>query len=384
VRAKNLQLHGIKGRRIDAYQEGTTSYASTFDSALTTLKVKYCYNDGFQRVVPLLMLHGFAESSTALITYDYRPLADKGFLVLMPDMRGRNGSSGTQDASGREILDIYDALLWARSGSLGPDVDPERAVIVGFSGGGGNVHATAVKLPDIFSFRVSYFGISDYGESESTSWYIQAPGQDATLDSWVGSPRASVMEYYKSRNAARLAAAWMALEPSIRNRYRLYHDYDDGTVSRTHSVNVSNALTTAIVPHTFSESTSLDVRRYQHGYPHDRIPDLLDSFSDWMISSINAVHWSVPAKWSGTGLKVGGFVITRRFEIWTGPTASPTPKADTTHGGKEVVCELLSYDVNTGVYSVRPHTTCYVQIIQGSRSVIQQVTENTIANLTVA
>ena len=80
---------GVAGRKIDAYQEGSATYASSFDSSVTTLKLKWCFNAGFTRAIPLLMLHGKKDktlryepgSATLFTTLSKVPRA----LVTFPD-----------------------------------------------------------------------------------------------------------------------------------------------------------------------------------------------------------------------------------------------------------------------------------------------------------
>lgn len=346
---------GVRGKLRGVQREGNATYASSFDATVSTLKLRYSADDGYESYVPCVDLHGFAETSLAYLPYDFRtPQGPVGALWIMPDMRGRNGCSGSQDASGRELLDAYDAIAWARATF---PCDPERAGIHGGSGGGGNVHCSAGKMPDVFSFRSVKFGMSDYGESDTDSWYTQAPSQQATLDSWVGSPRSSVLSRYRSRNATRIAPRCLALDATGHDRFRIYHDELDAAVDVTHSRNMSAALLAAGVRHTYKESHLGDPVRYLHGYPHDVIPDLLISYQEWIADMVSTPAWTVPLVGS---MPIGGYVLTKRFQIFLGPSANP--RTDVTHGGLEHVVEL-AYDYPAGEYLITPESACYVDIV---------------------
>jgi predicted acyl esterase len=88
-------------------------------------------------------------------------IAGEGYFVVAAGMRGRKGASGSEDASGKEIHDIYDAIQYVQTNF--PALVSDKVTISGYSGGGGNALAAASKFPDTFNVVVDHLGMSDYG-----------------------------------------------------------------------------------------------------------------------------------------------------------------------------------------------------------------------------
>ena len=135
------------------------TYPSTLDgTSPLTVYAQYPKDGG---KLPLLVtMHGYSEPAGMYVRRT-RGYAEDGFFVACVAMRGRDGSAGKHDSGGKEIHDIYDAVEFLKAKY--PDrIDPRRVGIVGWSGGGGNVSASMVKLPDTFAVGVSFFGMSNY------------------------------------------------------------------------------------------------------------------------------------------------------------------------------------------------------------------------------
>jgi pimeloyl-ACP methyl ester carboxylesterase len=356
---------GVRGRALPGWIEGVGTYASTYDAALTVLKVRHCRNVGYSRLVPLVIMHGFSETSSFIPLDALRYLADRGFLLLVVEMRGRNGSSGDEDASGRELGDVLDAVRWARASI--PGVDLERCAIAGWSGGGGNALALACKAPDFFTYYVSHFGMSDYGYHPTYGWYAQA-GFDALLDDWIGDPGVS-LDPYRARNVLESIAT--TLRYSKGERIRLYHDVDDDTVNVNQSQRVRDVLLAAGISHSYNESNSGSPFRYTHADPVLGAGVMLAA-PEWVLKALNAKPWSFPA----TGdCRVIGWQVNRRFELWAGEDEDPRTNGE---GGLTRAVDV-QWNVGTGSYLVTPlNGDCWVQIVQGGLTAQELITEATV------
>lgn len=142
IRPRSLRMR--RGTRSFSVTTGSRTYASSIDAGIANLASQYSYDPGFTKGLPILVLmHGYAETISALAKGTRERFAGRGFFVVVPGMRGRDGASGSRDASGREVQDIIDAVEDIRTG-FASIVDPERVVIAGYSGGGGNADRKSV------------------------------------------------------------------------------------------------------------------------------------------------------------------------------------------------------------------------------------------------
>jgi dienelactone hydrolase len=136
---------------------------------ITNLYAQWQYPDVGTDFPICVLMHGFGGSANDFDAATMKQIAQYGLFALTVGMRGRNGASGSQDASGLEIYDIYDALVYVRA-NFASKVSSSHAGIVGYSGGGGNALAAACKFPDTWTMVVSHFGMSDYGRANPDGW----------------------------------------------------------------------------------------------------------------------------------------------------------------------------------------------------------------------
>ncbi|HEX8854914.1 MAG TPA: alpha/beta hydrolase [Thermoleophilaceae bacterium] len=91
---------------------------------------------------PVILAHGFPE-----LWYSWRDqlpaLADAGYRVLAPDMRGFGGSSAPADIEAYDMFTIADDLI-----GLLDDIGEEKAVLVGHDWGANAVWWTALAHPE--------------------------------------------------------------------------------------------------------------------------------------------------------------------------------------------------------------------------------------------
>jgi predicted esterase len=314
------------------YIHGNFTYSSSI-SAINNLYAKYCYNSGFTSGLPIrILLHGWSQDADDIVvsTMESTALSLQCFSVAV-GMRGRDGADGSRDVSGLEIYDIYDAIQYVIN-NFSLLVNPENIIISGYSGGGGNTLAFCCKFPDIATLAVSLAGISDYAYGVN-SW-----NNDGYL---VGISQGSDAAY------ARYAPYAISNYQCLSRPLYLYHGADDTTVPPHHSTMIADNFS--------GEIYSLKI-----GVGH------LSGFAyedDFKYRSINIKKKSIAN--SGT-FKIIGYIKTELFEIWLGDGMSEV--AD------------LSYNVETGAYTITPQTgNMNVTITQfDGKAVSQSITEETI------
>ncbi len=125
-------------------------------------------------------------------------VADSGWFLIEPDMRGRGDSTGHPDCNGWELQDVVDAVTFALREYAGHITSPDSIYLTGGSGGGGNVLGLLGKFPDRFCTAVCEACISDYGrwhEHDSAGEFRD----EMEGKSWVGGSPATRPEAYASR-----------------------------------------------------------------------------------------------------------------------------------------------------------------------------------------
>ncbi len=308
-----------------------------------------------------LLMHGWDGQAISDVVLRER-LALAGFFVVGVGMRGRDGADGARDASGREIHDIYDALQEVRR-RYARYVSPDRAVLVGYSGGGGNVLAAGCKFPDSFAALISFYGMSDYGRDATNGWYQNcnwAPYR-TDMEAAIGGSPSAVPNAYYARDATAAIANYSG------GRLILFHDTGDGVVPVVHSQRIVTALDAAgLTNYQANYTSAADATRWTHGLSFASTA-MLAAENIWIPQALAAEAWTVPA--SGT-VTVIGYIVTKRFSIWLGNGLSGAAS--------------VTYDTATGTYEVTPLTagSLAVTVTQGPLSANATITETT--TLTVA
>ena len=178
----------------------TFDYASSVDGT-KPLNADVCFNADAKPKPLILVMHGYSGSRKD-VSFDLRELAPQGVFAVAPDMRGRGGSAGNWDSGGLDVHDILDAVLEVIK-RYPKEIDAKNLNVIGYSGGGGNAIACAVRFPDLFRNCVSFFGISDYG-----GWYRSKgrPDCNAIMDKALGGTPDSLPDVFLARNAIPAAA----------------------------------------------------------------------------------------------------------------------------------------------------------------------------------
>ncbi len=316
---------------------------------ITNLYSTYSYPEGRTGLPIVVVMHGFGGSAYSTTSVLNRMAQYEAF-IISPGMRGRNGASGVQDASGREIYDIHDAIEHIKA-TYASIVDADQICIAGYSGGGGNALAFAAKFPDYAQYIVSFFGISDYGYDATYGWY---PSGNA---SWIGGTPAAVPNAYRARNAVE------AISNFTGGHLWLFHDDEDDSVPIHHSTRIAAAMQTAgLTNYTESYTEAGDDPRWDHGNPQvgDGGEPCIQAEPVWLQEVADKSHaaWTVPT--SGT-LRVIGYCVTKRFEVWLGTTTRAGAG-----GGLDEVADVV-YNTATNTYTVTPLTgVCDIYIKQDS------------------
>lgn len=127
-------------------------------------------------------------------------LADLGFVVLMPNIRGSTGygvdfrDACIKDWGGRDLEDVQGGVAYLKSL---PEIDPARIGIMGGSYGGYMTYMAMTKKPHLWKAGVAMVGITDlhalYNSSmEHFKYYLQAQMGDPVADAELWRERSAV------------------------------------------------------------------------------------------------------------------------------------------------------------------------------------------------
>lgn len=335
--------------------QGCFRYASNIDP-VASLYAKYAYQESGRDLPVVLLMHGYTSGTEHFSDLTMERLSRRGLFVCAVGMRGRDGATGKPDSSAREIHDIYDALMHVRQHFKGI-ASPDRAAVVGYSGGGGNALACACKFPDSFTDIVSHFGISDYGYDPITGWYQNvAMYHDAAAKAIGGSPEEVPCSYF-ARNHA------IAISNYRGGHIYFFHDTDDPEVPLFQSQNAGAMLRSAgLMNFTEYYTTDGDAVRWLHGHP-DEVETLRHTEEIWCPPVAAGVHapWIMPPRGR---VKVMGYIVTKRFSIWLGD-------------GTNVVADV-EFDTTACSYLVTPLTgPMTITINQGQSKMRRTISSKT-------
>lgn len=326
---------------------GSYTYSSTIDP-IANLYAHYAYDSTKANLPVVVLMHGWIQDASTMTKWIMNDMASYGFFVVAVGMRGRNGASGSADASARELHDIIDAIEYVKA-NFGAFVDPANINVSGYSGGGGNVFGLASKFPDYFRVYASHFGISDYGYDAATSWYALNVNRRAEIESFVGFSPSANLPAYQSR------AHQFGVGKNLQGGYLfMFHDSDDNNVQPGQSASVKNQLdTNARTNYTYNLTNAASSPRWLHDSP-DANSQVRYSRDIWGPPIKNSLYpaWTIPASGS---VKVCGYLKTKLFTIWLG------------NGTQEVAD--VTYDTAANSYTVTPLTgPTDVTITQGAKT----------------
>ena len=332
---------------------GTFVYPSTADPAYTTLFAAYAYPAGRAGLPIVTHMHGFAGTVSGMVARNWARQAAQGAFVVVPSMRGVDGggASTAQDASGREIYDINDAINYVRS-NFSTVVDTNMVVAMGYSGGGGNALNYASRFPDSAAVVVDHFGITDYGYNTTWGWYQAGAsgGQQSALVTMIGNTPTLAPDNYRARSAVE------ALPRNYGGHVYIFHDDQDASVP----IAQSSALVTNLVAYSRSYTTNFTTTtnavRLTHSNPNDSA-GVSQTEAVWLANVVAGAHrpWLMPT--AGTN----------RVNMWL---TSRAGWGITLSGTNQTKVADLAYNTATRTYTVTPLTAPLdFTITQGSGSV---------------
>ena len=285
-----------------AVRTETIEYASSVDGT-KPLKADVAFIPDRKKKPLLVVMHGYSGSRSA-VALDLKELAPRGVVALAPDMRGCGDSAGKWDSGGLDVHDILDAVLAALR-KYPDEIDARNLNIVGYSGGGGNAIACAVRFPDLFRNYVSFFGISNYG------WWHASKGRpdcNARMEKALGGPPDALPELYLARNAI----------PAARNTCGKLHCFWDEEETACPPKMIDDFVAECrkagrknVAVHVSKKS---DDARWIHAYRSSNrdLTKADDMFLPYML-----VKAPASPKLAPTGkLVVPGYLVTRHFQVW--------------------------------------------------------------------
>jgi pimeloyl-ACP methyl ester carboxylesterase len=340
-------------------------HPSTIDPALIpALDATVCYDDQRKGAPLLVIMHGYGQSMTDFDDWAFYRLAQRGFFVIAPNMRGRPAFT-YRDCSGRELVDILDGIDVVRD-RYRDYVHRRDTYLFGYSGGGGNALGLAMKAPDSFNLIASHFGMSDYGYDDVNSWYFTNATrefQSGIEDAVGGVPNSSPVVEARLRSRYAIEGIPINLKGG---HLVLLHDVDDANVDVRNSQLLAAAMTAAgNGRYEYFESSAANFNRWVHGLPNNTAS--VTRGENHLTRRILAGEfrpWEYPLTGSA---RVHGFLRTRHFQVWL-------------DDGKSSVA-TVDFDVRARGYTVTPVTTnapITVTVTQGALSVTQVINAATV------
>ncbi|MCP4589717.1 MAG: prolyl oligopeptidase family serine peptidase [bacterium] len=239
----------------------TITFPSSVSPEIRRLHARVAYRRSWRgRRHPIsVVMHGFAHDSSAVIRAMNFARA-RGFFAVAPEMRGRGDSDGAPDCGGLEIWDIVDAVDQVRAKWAG-FVDPDRVIIEGFSGGGGNVLSALTRFPELWSTGICWFGISDYGLDPETGWYHQTTAERRQkLRQLIGDP-----DTPQGRRAYAARASYLGAANNALANIHLFVEREETACPPIQSQQFVEAAESAGLKNVTLHLG--DAGRWQHGYP---------------------------------------------------------------------------------------------------------------------
>jgi pimeloyl-ACP methyl ester carboxylesterase len=150
---------------------------------------------------PSYILAGTHGWHMSIPKFCYMDTPQSEYLELEIDMRGRAFSEGSPDCNGYELIDVIDAVEYAKIYYKDLIIDSGVVFFESGSGGGGNALAIAGKFPDYFAAINALYPISDYAE-----WYAADEKGEFRdeMDVWIGYPPRRNSDGYAARSGISL------------------------------------------------------------------------------------------------------------------------------------------------------------------------------------
>ncbi|MFA6459049.1 MAG: LamG-like jellyroll fold domain-containing protein [Candidatus Paceibacterota bacterium] len=230
------------------------TYTSTLDDL--SLNMDVSYDNSLTNLPIVVTLHGYSGPYTGDDIIER--LASKGVFAIKTYKRGYGGSQGTQDDSGREIYDFYDAIEYVKA-NYSSYVDENNINVIGYSGGGGNTYGLITKFPDYFRSVNIFFGMSDYCYDSTYSWWYNGSISYRTgMQSHIGGTPTSTPDRCYAR------AHYLGAKNNPYSHIQLFYDTAESIVPPSHATqyltqNNAAGLSNVIVRTSSSTSTTTEL-----------------------------------------------------------------------------------------------------------------------------
>jgi len=286
------------------------NYNSTIDDL--NLLYDLSYDDTLLNKPLAVLMHGFnGDKDGVTAAWKERLINNYSVVCIAVDMRGRTASEGEEDASARELYDIYDAINDAIN-VYNTRIDATNINVLGYSGGGGNILKMVCSFPDLFGVACPFFGISDYGYDGVDGWWHTTAAQRLAIEGMVDGTPAAVPDNYYAR-----AAVFFTINTQYA-RKRVYHDLQDVLVPPVNSQNVQTEITALSYTNWVFDFTNLgDDPRWIHGLPilaTDGEPNI--QAEPAIFAEINSGVYKDPVLLSSGTLWIPGYLKTKKFGVW--------------------------------------------------------------------
>lgn len=309
------------------------STVSTDTDGLLDLKAQLFYDNTNANMPIAVLMHAYSATNTfGSMNANAKRLRDLGFFVVVPSMRGHDGSDGVRDSGGVEIYDIYDAVEAVKK-QYSQCLDSDTIYISGYSGGGGNTMSAVTKFPDYFTAAASYFGMADYGYHSANGWYVNgAGGRISQLKTDIGNPTTgnhAILDKYLAR------VSNYASKNVTSTEVHLFVNENETICPPVNSQTFkSYADATATVPDEFDNITchigvqgtyqdfdgdGVNDPNEQQWWPHGHISTTVQTAGEqWFMDRLLAGQITQPSIEDTDQFFVAGFVKTKQFQLWLG------------------------------------------------------------------
>lgn len=369
-----------------SYSEATvTNVTSSIDPTITNLGYRRVYDTGHAATAKLMstMLFGgfgqngiaqFPDAMAERMSSYVDESTGRSPLVIKMQTRGR-GNLGTIDYArdGQDALDILDHAVNA----VGSNVygygttGGASAVVIGYSTGGLDALNFAARFPDRCLGVVVYFPNYDLGADPKDSYYpIQSsatraqiaasvqPGGDVRLN-----PGAASVDQYMARNAIDAVARIVAIPGGPHVWVLADLDETEPLPSATRLRDALQSIPAAKGKVHVHLTKTGDSNRILHADGANGASEIYAERYYFPYLLKNAAEWTMPRKSPPGGLRILGWMKTKLFEVWTGPSTSP--KTTASAGGRDHAAEF-QYDDYTRRFKILPITSTsgYFQVIR--------------------
>ncbi|MCS7073451.1 MAG: S9 family peptidase [Bacteroidia bacterium] len=309
-----------------------SSSISQYQQEPLYLRAELNWNDTVQFAPMVVIMHGFSPATGNFESM--RPYAQwfrsKGMVAISVSMRGRDGSQGKRDSGGLEIYDIYDAIEATKKKLIGK-VNPNKILIVGFSGGGGNVFSAVTRFPDYFRAAAAFFPMTDYGWDTTNAWFFKGASENhqKQLIQDIGDPRSldpNVRLKYLARSAVRAA-----INPK-QTEFHAFVNVQETICPKENLIAYEQVMKTVLkteLPfhiHYGGVGIYEDLNRNgkkekdEHiTFPHDGFTIRnLEIAGLWFLDRFLNDKIKQPVILQSDSLWISGFLKTKAFEVWVG------------------------------------------------------------------